>query len=53
MVKAFIVSGEYRVRFFGSTSGNQEAPPDGGQVSRLRSFADAVLRYVIFGTAPV
>jgi hypothetical protein len=53
MVKAFIVSGEYRVRFFGSTSGNQEAPPEGGQLSHLRSFADTVLRYVIFGNASV
>jgi hypothetical protein len=51
MVKAFVVSGEYRTRFFGSTTGNQEAPPDGGQLSHLRSFADAVLRYVIFGSA--
>jgi hypothetical protein len=53
MVKAFIVSGEYRVRFFGSTSGNQEAPPDAGLTARLRNFADTVLRYVIFGNASV
>jgi hypothetical protein len=50
MVKAFIVSGEYRVRFFGSTSGNQEAPPDGGFTARLRNFAGAMLRYVVFGS---
>ena len=53
MVRAFIVSGEYRVRFFGSTSGNQFAPPETGQVSRLRNFADAILRYAIFGNASV
>ena len=53
MVKAFIVSGEYRQRFFGSATGNQLAPPDGGQLSHLRNFADAVLRYVIFGSASV
>jgi hypothetical protein len=51
MVKAFIVSGEYRVRFFGSTSGNQEAPPEGGLTARLRNFGGAILRYAMFGNA--
>jgi hypothetical protein len=46
MVRAFIESAEYRQRFFGSSSGNQIAPPDDGQVSRLRNFAGTMLRYV-------
>ncbi|MDX6443082.1 MAG: hypothetical protein QOH71_156 [Blastocatellia bacterium] len=36
MVRAFIESQEYRERFFGSSTGNQIAPPDDATVSRLR-----------------
>ena len=50
MVKAFIVSSEYRERFFGAPSGNQ-FPPDDGQLSRLRNFAGAMLRYAMLGNA--
>jgi hypothetical protein len=53
MVRAFIESTEYRERFFGSGSGNQFAPPDEGKLSRLRNFAGAMLRYVVFGNAAV
>jgi len=45
MVKAFIVSAEYRERFFGSPSGNQFAPDD-GQLTRLKDFFGATVRYL-------
>jgi hypothetical protein len=44
MVKAFIESGEYRARFFGSNTGNQEGPPDGGQSSLLQNVVDLVVQ---------
>lgn len=50
MVRAFIESGEYRERFFGSPTGNQTASPD-DVVSRLRRFAGTLLRYAWFGNA--
>jgi hypothetical protein len=53
MVKAFIESGEYRQRFAGSPTGNQIAPPDDGQLTRLRKFAGAMVRYAFFGNASV
>jgi len=53
MVRAFIESSEYRERFFGSGTGNQFAPPDDSQLSRLRNFAGAMLRYALFGSAAV
>jgi len=35
MIRAFIESDEYRQRFGGSSSGNQQAEPDEGAVARL------------------
>ena len=53
MVRAFIESFEYNNRFFGSSTGNQFASPETGQVSRLRSFINTMFQYAVFGTAPV
>jgi hypothetical protein len=48
MIRAFIESDEYRQRFFGSSTGNQFAPPDEGAMNR---FIKAVARFMLFGDA--
>ena len=48
---AFIESIEYRQRFFGSSTGNQIAPPDDGTMARIKHMGRTVLRFALFGIA--
>ena len=51
MIRAFIESDEYRQRFFGSSTGNQIAPPDDGTMARIENMGRTVLRFALFGIA--